>query len=82
MDTHKIIFGSNDPPHPRGGKVALAAEEGMIRNLTNQVISEELRAFDAELGHFQATSQIIDQVYSTIDRPRQVIVGTAPPSQR
>ena len=30
---HKTIFGSKGPPHPRGGKVALSAEEGMIRNI-------------------------------------------------
>ena len=29
--THKTIFGSNGPPHPREGRVALAEEQGMIR---------------------------------------------------
>jgi len=44
------IFGSNGPPHPRGGKVALAVEEGMIRNIVNRVTSDGIGAFDVELG--------------------------------
>ena len=51
---HKAIFGSKGPPHPRGGKVALSAEEGMIRNIANRVISDRIGAFDAELGDFHA----------------------------
>ena len=43
------IFGSNvnGPPHPRGGKVALAVEEGMVRNIANRVTSDGIGAFDA-----------------------------------
>ena len=44
---------------PRGGKVTLASEEGLIRNLANRVISDGSGALDAELGHFQAAGQII-----------------------
>ena len=44
---------------PRGGKVTLASEEGLIRNLANRVISDGSSALDAELGHFQAAGQII-----------------------
>jgi len=62
---HKAIFGSKGPPHPRGGKVALAAEEGMIRNIANRVILDGIGAFDAELGNFQAAGQI-NQVYQRI----------------
>jgi len=51
---HKAIFGSKGPPHPRGGKVALSTEEGMIRNIANRVISDRIGAFDAELGDFHA----------------------------
>ena len=61
--THKTIFGSNGSPHPRGGKVALTVEEGMIRNIANRVTSDGIGAFDVELGDFQAVGQIIDQVY-------------------
>ena len=63
---HKAIFGSKGPPNPRGGKVTLAAEEGMIRNIANRVVSNGSGAFDAELGSFQAAGQIINQVYQRI----------------
>ena len=63
---HKAIFGSKGPPNPRGGKVTLAAEEGMIRNIANRVVSDGIGAFDAELGSFQAAGQIINQVYQRI----------------
>ena len=56
---HKAIFGSKGPPNPRGGKVTLAAEEGMIRSISNRVVSNGIGAFDAELGSFQAAGQII-----------------------
>ena len=57
------ILGSKGLPHPRGGKVALSAEEGMIRNITNCVMSDGIGVFDAELGDFHAAGQIISQVY-------------------
>ena len=63
---HKAIFGSKGPPNPRGGKVTLAAEEGMIRNLANRVVSDGIGAYDAELGTFQAAGQIINQVYQRV----------------
>ena len=63
---HKAIFGSKGPPNPRGGKVTLASEEGLIRNLANRVISDGSGAFDAELGHFQAAGQIISQTHQLI----------------
>jgi hypothetical protein len=63
---HKAIFGSKGPPNPRGGKVTLASEEGLIRNLANRVISDGSGAFDAELGHFQAAGQIISQTYQRV----------------
>ena len=46
--------------------MTLAAEEGMIRNISNRVVSNEIGAFDAELGSFQAAGQIINQVYQRI----------------
>jgi hypothetical protein len=73
--THKTIFGSNGPPHPRGGKVALAVEEGVIRNIADRVTSDGIGAFDVELGDFQAVGQIIDQVYKRI--AYESIIGTA-----
>ena len=50
---HKAILGSNEPPHPCGGKMVLSAEESMIQNITNRVISDGIGAFDAELCDFQ-----------------------------
>ena len=46
--------------------MTLAAEEGMIRNIANRVVSDGIGAFDAELGSFQAAGQIINQVYQRI----------------
>ena len=78
-EPHKTIFGSNGPPHPRGGKVALAVEEGMVRNIAIliaiRVTSDGIGAFDVELGDFQAAGQIIDQVYKRI--AYESIIGTA-----
>ena len=48
------------------GKVTLAAEEGMIRNIANRVVPGGIGAFDAGLGSFQAAGQIINQVYQRI----------------
>ena len=42
--------------------MALAVEEGMIRNIANRVVSDGIGAFDVGLGDFQAAGQIIDQV--------------------
>ena len=75
--TRPCIFGSDGPPHPRGGKVALAVEEGMLRNIANRVTSDGIGAFDAELGDFQAAGQIIDQVYKRIACESEAIIGTA-----
>ena len=55
--SHKTIFGSNGPPHPRGRKVALAVQEGIIRNIANRVTSDGIGAFNVELGLFQAAGQ-------------------------
>ena len=65
--THKNIFGPNGP-HPCGGKVALAIEEVMIRNIANRmrIMSDGIGAFDVELGGFQAAEQIIDHGCSTV----------------
>ena len=71
--THKTIFGTNGPP--RRGKVALAVVGGMIRNIANRVTSDGIRAFDVELGDFQAVGQIIDRVYKSI--VYESIIGTA-----
>ena len=38
--------------------MTLAAEEGMIRNIANRVVSDGISAYDAELGTFQAAGQI------------------------
>ena len=38
--TLKTVFGTNGPPHLRAGKMALAVEEGMIRNVANRVASD------------------------------------------
>ena len=55
--------------------MALAVEEGMIRNIANRVTSDGIGAFDVELGDFQAVGQIIDQVYKRI--AYESIIGTA-----
>ena len=56
----------SEDKNPRGGKVTLASEEGLIRNLANRVISDGSGTFDAELGHFQAAGQIISQTHQLI----------------
>ena len=55
--------------------MALAVEEGIIRNIANRVTSDGIRAFDVVLGDFQAVGQIIDQVYKRI--AYESIIGTA-----
>ena len=58
--------------------MALAVEEGMIRNIAaaNRVTSDGIGAyFDVELGDCQAVGQIIDQVYKRI--AYESIIGTA-----
>jgi len=55
--------------------VALAVEEGRIRNIANRVTSDGIGAFDVELRDFQAVGQIIDQVYKRI--AYESIIGTA-----
>ena len=37
--------------------MALAVEEGMIRNIANRVTSDGIGAFDVELGDFQAVGR-------------------------
>ena len=68
--------------------MALAVEEGMIRNIANRVTSDGIGAFDVELGDFQAVGQIIDQVYKRIayESLDESIIGTCnlslePPDQ-
>ena len=60
--------------------MALAVEEGMIRNIANRVVSDGIGAFDVGLGDFQAAGQIIDQVYKMI--AYEFIIGTAPSGHR
>ena len=55
--------------------MAIAVEEGMIRNIANRVTSDGIGAFDVELGDVQAVGQIIDQVYKRI--AYESIIGTA-----
>ena len=86
--THKTIVGFNNaPPHLRGGKLALSAEEGVIRNRPNRlrVTSEGLGAFDAELRrqlrNFQAMEESSGQIrfekYKRIAYGVECIRGTA-----
>jgi hypothetical protein len=79
---HKAIFGSKGPPNPRGGKVTLAAEEGMIRNLANRVVSDGIGAYDAELGNFQAAGQIIEYQPSISESHAHTSLFEAPPERR
>ena len=72
----------NGPPHPRGGKVALAVEEGMVRNIANRVTSDGIGTFDVGLGDVQAAGQIIDQVYKRIVDAYEFIFGTARAARR
>ena len=55
--------------------MALAVEEGVIRNIADRVTSDGIGAFNVELGDFQAVGQIIDQVYKRI--AYESIIGTA-----
>ena len=50
--------------------MALAVEEGMIRNIANRVTSDGIGAFDVELGDFQAVGTWSRIAYESI-------IGTA-----
>lgn len=65
--THNIIFGDNGPTIPRGGKSALSAEEGLIRNIPKRIGSGNgIEAFGTKLPEALAAGQIVNQMHRQI----------------
>ena len=56
--------------------MTLALEEGLIRNLTNRVISDGAGALDAELGNFQTARSSPRRINASRSRPYE-----APPER-
>ena len=61
--------------------MTLAAEEGMIRNIANGVVSDGISAYDAELGTFQAAGQISTK-YTSESHTRPYEAPPERPSRR